>query len=137
MVQEFHLSARDFGRVRRLISTYAGIWLHDRKQDMVRNRLSGRLRATVNPLRQLDRSVGFAEAFLRGGVANFIGTWWPVSDEAASTFAAALYKDLAKGESIGEALRAARSAVRGLPSADWANYLHYGSYDFTLKAPKG
>ena len=40
---------------------------------------SGRLRATVNPLRQLDRSVGFAEAFLRGGVANFIGTWWPVS----------------------------------------------------------
>jgi CHAT domain-containing protein len=98
---------------------------------------SGRLRATVNPLRQLDRSVGFAEAFLRGGVANFIGTWWPVSDEAASTFAAALYKDLAKGESIGEALRAARSAVRGLPSADWANYLHYGSYDFTLKAPKG
>ena len=86
---------------------------------------------------RIERNVSFAEAFLRGGVANFIGTWWPVSDEAASTFAAALYKDLAKGESIGEALRAARSAVRGLPSADWANYLHYGSYDFTLKAPKG
>ena len=49
---------------------------------------SGRLRATVNPLRQLDRSVGFAEAFLRGGVANFIGTWWPVADEAAAAFAA-------------------------------------------------
>jgi hypothetical protein len=98
---------------------------------------SGRLRATVNPLRQLDRSVGFAEAFLRGGVANFIGTWWPVSDDAASTFAGALYRDLAKGESIGDSLGAARAAVRGLPSADWANYLHYGSYDFTLKAPKG
>jgi hypothetical protein len=97
---------------------------------------SGRLRATVNPLRQLDRSVGFAEAFLRGGVANFIGTWWPVSDSAASAFAATLYRDLAKGESIGSALSAARAAVRGLPSADWANYLHYGSYDFTLKAPK-
>ncbi len=98
---------------------------------------SGRLRATVNPLRQLDRSVGFAEAFLRGGVANFIGTWWPVSDDAASGFATALYRDLAKGESIGNALAAARAAVRRLPSADWANYLHYGSYDFTLKAPKG
>jgi CHAT domain-containing protein len=97
---------------------------------------SGRLRATVNPLRQLDRSVGFAEAFLRGGVANFIGTWWPVSDEAAASFATALYRDLAKGESIGDALNAARGAVRALPSADWANYLHYGSYDFTLKAPK-
>lgn len=97
---------------------------------------SGRLRATVNPLRQLDRSVGFAEAFLRGGVANFIGTWWPVSDGAASTFATALYRDLAQGASIGNALAAARAAVRALPSADWANYLHYGSYDFTLKAPK-
>jgi CHAT domain-containing protein len=97
---------------------------------------SGRLRATVNPLRQLDRSVGFAEAFLRGGVANFIGTWWPVSDAAASSFATALYRDLAKGESIGNALNGARAAVRGLPSADWANYLHYGSYDFTLKVPR-
>jgi hypothetical protein len=97
---------------------------------------SGRLRATVNPLRQLGRSVGFAEAFLRGGVANFIGTWWPVSDAAAASFATTLYRDLAKGDSIGNALNAARGAVRALPSADWANYLHYGSYDFTLKAPK-
>ncbi len=97
---------------------------------------SGRLRATVNPLRQLDRSVGFAEAFLRGGVANFVGTWWPVSDAAAAAFAATLYRDLAKGESIGNALNAGRASVRALPSADWANYLHYGSYDFTLKAPK-
>jgi len=98
---------------------------------------SGRLRTTVNPLRQLCRSVGFAEAFLRGGVANFIGTWWPVSDSSAAAFAAALYRDLAKGESIGSALGAARTAVRALPSADWANYLHYGSYDFALKAPQG
>ena len=75
---------------------------------------SGRLRATVNPLRQLDRSVGFAEAFLRGGVANFIGTWWPVSDAAASAFATALYRDLAKGGTIGNALNDARAAVRAL-----------------------
>ena len=58
---------------------------------------SGRLRQAVKPLRQLDRSVGFAEAFLRGGVANFIGTWWPVGDAAASAFATTLYRDLAKG----------------------------------------
>jgi hypothetical protein len=95
---------------------------------------SGRLRGAVKPLRQLDRSVGFAEAFLRGGVANFIGTWWPVSDEGATAFATLLYRELAKGTSIGDALNAARSAVRALPSADWANYLHYGSFDFALKA---
>ena len=45
MVSEFHLSAEDFGRVRQLISTYAGIWLNDRKRELVLNRLSGRLRA--------------------------------------------------------------------------------------------
>jgi CHAT domain-containing protein len=95
---------------------------------------SGRLRTAVKPLRQLDRSVGFAEAFLRGGVANFVGTWWPVSDAAATTFAAALYRELAKGSSIGAALNVARNAVLALPSADWANYLHYGSFDFALKA---
>jgi len=97
---------------------------------------SGRLRQAVKPLRQLDRSVGFAEAFLRGGVANFIGTWWPVSDTAATAFATTLYRNLARGESIGAALNASRSAVRELPSADWANYLHYGSHDFTLKAER-
>lgn len=95
---------------------------------------SGRLRQAVKPLRQLDRSVGFAEAFLRGGVANFIGTWWPVSDAAATAFATLLYRELARGASIGVALNGARAAVRALPSADWANYLHYGSYDFALKA---
>ncbi|MGQ0429822.1 MAG: CHAT domain-containing protein [Gammaproteobacteria bacterium] len=95
---------------------------------------SGRLRTAVKPLRQLDRSVGFAEAFLRGGVANFIGTWWPVSDGAASNFSTSIYRALAKGRSIGEALNAARRAVRELPSADWANYLHYGSFDFRLKS---
>lgn len=97
---------------------------------------SGRLRSAVKPLRQLDRSVGFAEAFLRGGVANFIGTWWPVSDEGATAFATLLYRELAKGTSIGAALNAARTAVRGLPSADWANYIHYGSFDFALKASR-
>jgi hypothetical protein len=97
---------------------------------------SARLRATVNPLRQLDRSVGFAEAFLRGGVANFVGTWWAVGDDAATAFATTFYRDLAKGDSIGAALNAARGAVRELPSADWANYLHYGSYDFALKTPR-
>ena len=95
---------------------------------------SGRLRGAGKPLRQLSRSVGFAEAFLRGGVANFIGTWWPVSDEGATAFATSLYRGLAKGTSIGAALNAARAAVRALPSTDWANYIHYGSFDFALKA---
>jgi len=37
--------AEDFGRVRHLIAAYAGISLHERKENMVYNRLSRRLRA--------------------------------------------------------------------------------------------
>ena len=51
------------------------------------------------------------------------------------SLATALYRDLAKGGTIGNALNDARAAVCALPSADWANYLHYGSFDFSLKKP--
>jgi chemotaxis protein methyltransferase CheR len=43
---EFIFSQEDFGRVRQLIAAYAGISLHERKENMVYNRLSRRLRAT-------------------------------------------------------------------------------------------
>ena len=46
MNQEFAFSGQDFTRVRSMIAAYAGISLHDRKQSMVYNRLSRRLRAT-------------------------------------------------------------------------------------------
>ena len=98
---------------------------------------SGRVRRAPPVSRSLGRSTGFAEAFLRGGVASFIGTWWPVSDDAAALFAAGLYGRLLDGVSIGEAVQAARTAVRASRSGDWANYLHYGSHDFALKqAPR-
>ena len=96
---------------------------------------SGRVRQMGRVSRALARGTGLAEAFLRGGVANFIGTWWPVADVAASRFAVNLYQRLTQGETIGSALQAARTAVRRLRSADWANYLHYGSFDFALKKP--
>lgn len=96
---------------------------------------SGRVRQMGRVSRALARGAGLAEAFLRGGVANFVGTWWPVADVAASRFAVSLYERLTQGESIGSALQAARAAVRRLRSADWANYLHYGSFDFALKRP--
>ena len=46
MNHEFQFTAEDFGRVRRMILAYAGISLHERKENMVYNRLARRLRAT-------------------------------------------------------------------------------------------
>jgi pimeloyl-ACP methyl ester carboxylesterase len=78
-------------------------------------------------------NVGLAEAFLRGGVANYLGTYWPVDDDAAMTAAGKIYDAIVKGRSMGEAVGAARAALRTDHAIDWADYVHYGSYDFTIK----
>jgi hypothetical protein len=92
---------------------------------------AGRIRRQVK--KDLERSVGLAEAFLRGGVANYVGTYWPVGDESASIFAETFYRELLKGGAIGDALLLARRDVKQLGSVDWADYIHYGDFRFVLK----
>ncbi len=80
-----------------------------------------------------QESIGFAEAFLRGGVANFVGTYWPVSDDAAKLFGATFYQAVVAGKTLGEAVRLARTAVHDQAELDWADYIHYGDYEFCVK----
>ena len=97
---------------------------------------SGRLRGS-NQGRKARRALaatdGLAEAFLRGGVANYLGTYWPVGDDAATAFATAFYSSLVSGEALGSAVNRGRAAVRAARSCDWADYMHYGSHDFVIK----
>lgn len=81
----------------------------------------------------LERNVGLAEAFLRAGVGNYVGTYWPVGDAAAKHFADVFYRALMKGSSIGDALQQGRRRVLELKSVDWADYVHYGSPGFVVK----
>jgi pimeloyl-ACP methyl ester carboxylesterase len=93
-----------------------------------------RRRSQLDMEHRIKHTVGLAEAFLRGGVANYLGTYWPVGDQAALTFARVFYTRLLQHEMIGAALLTAREAVRTQDhSIDWADYVHYGSYDFVLK----
>ena len=98
---------------------------------------AGRVRksaAAAKSVRErIDRNIGLAEAYLRGGVANYIGTYWPVDDRAATTFADAFYSVLLNGTPVGDALLAGRMKVEKLKSIDWADYVLYGSPDFVLK----
>lgn len=103
---------------------------------------SGRLRKRsaqpAAPLRtdvrkKLTETVGFAESFMRYGVMNYVGTYWPVGDDSAAGFARAFYSALINGQSIGEALISGRQAVQKTDSIDWADYIHYGDPRFTLK----
>ncbi|HET9692954.1 MAG TPA: CHAT domain-containing protein [Steroidobacteraceae bacterium] len=77
---------------------------------------------------------GIAEAFLAGGVANFMGTHWPVGDEPALAFSRQLYETLLHGDALGDAVLAARRRVAAIPSIDWADYVHYGNAGFRLVA---
>lgn len=86
----------------------------------------------VHPDRLLGL-VSVAEAFMRGGVANFLGTYWPVGDDAAMDFATTFYRSLIAGQPLGPCVTAARQAVAKGGSADWADYIHYGSPNFVLK----
>jgi CHAT domain-containing protein len=88
-------------------------------------------------LKQVDASVGLAEAFMRGGVATFIGTYWPVGDAPAKTFAEEFYTKVMLGTTLGEAIQAARQAVSKQGSKDWADYIFYGNSDFVLKEALG
>jgi CHAT domain-containing protein len=84
---------------------------------------------------RIERNSGLAEAFMRGGVANYLGTYWPVGDEAAEKFAAEFYQRILEGESISAALAKGREAVDKIRSQDWADYIFYGSIDFAVKKP--
>jgi pimeloyl-ACP methyl ester carboxylesterase/O-acetyl-ADP-ribose deacetylase (regulator of RNase III) len=85
-------------------------------------------------LKQAAETTGMAEAFLRGGISNYVGTYWPVGDTPAVTFATTFYPALLRGKTMGEALLAARRAVREAgASVDWADYVHYGNQNFLLK----
>jgi CHAT domain-containing protein len=108
----------------------------------VRGRRSGRKsakqsgrkqRAARTRTQEMINNVGLAEAFMRGGVANFLGTYWPVGDAAAESFARTFYTDVLAGKTLGEALVHGRSVVRGQRSPDWADYIFYGNADFVLK----
>jgi pimeloyl-ACP methyl ester carboxylesterase len=85
---------------------------------------------------RLERNVGLAEAFLRAGVGNYVGTYWPVEDNAAEKFANVFYKALIEGESLGAALQLGRKRVLEIESVDWADYVHYGSPGFVVKRRK-
>ena len=92
-------------------------------------------RATGARLFAFRRSTSVAEAFLGGGVANFIGTHWPVGDQAALVFSTSFYQQLLDGALLGDCVLAARREVAAIGSIDWADYILYGDHDFAVGGP--
>ena len=76
-----------------------------------------------------------AESLLRGGIAQFVGTYWPVHDSRASDFAKEFYSELAAGRTVRECVLSGRRVIAKARGArkDLANYMHYGDPAFVVK----
>jgi len=110
----------------------------------------------ITPARSQERSdrlaPSFAEAFFARGVANFVCTAWPVDDEAARTFALALYAGLLGLNRIDSkiaardtgpvpmhlAIRQARLEIAATTNGrtTWGAYQHYGNPYFQFFFPQ-
>jgi CHAT domain-containing protein len=90
---------------------------------------SGRTRGRLRTKHGFSSS--FVEGVLRAGVQAYVGTFWPVGDLAAKTFATKAYTALVTGSTLNEAVRKARNALDG-QHPDWADYILYGAGDFRL-----
>ena len=97
-------------------------------------RIRGRAPSPTKPASvQADESSGVAEALMRGGIANYMSTYWPVGDNAAEKFSTTFYDKILSSDSIGKAMLAGRKAICGPKERDWADYILYGNSDFVLK----
>lgn len=77
-------------------------------------------------------NASLAETLLCSGIANLLGTYWPVSDAGAADFATTFYDQLVQEKTLGERLNEARKTIAGI--SDWANYALYGNPAASLKA---
>jgi len=65
-----------------------------------------------------------ARAFLDSGARTVVATLWPVSDDAAASFAVALHDALSRGESVAAAARSAQLHIKSRSGGDptWAAF---------------
>ncbi len=75
---------------------------------------------------------GFAETFLRGGAAAFVGCLWSVGDEPARSFVETFYARLDAGATIANATIDAREAARTSGDLTWLAYTVYAHPDARL-----
>lgn len=80
---------------------------------------------------------GVAQALIKGGVRCVIAAGWAVDDEAASVFAASVYKALLGGDRFIDAVATAREDARKRGGNTWAAYQCYGDPDWRFRTQTG
>ncbi|MGH8718766.1 MAG: CHAT domain-containing protein, partial [Burkholderiales bacterium] len=96
----------------------------------------GRLTGSAVRLTHFSQlAANLAAQFIRMGVKAVIAAGWAVDDEAAKTFAIALYSHLLQEERFGDAVRAAREETfdRHANTNTWGAYQCYGDPAYRLR----
>ncbi len=75
---------------------------------------------------------GWASSFLNGGAGAFISPLWNVRDGSSARFADTFYDRLTAGESLAEAVDAARASIMSESDPTWLAYSVYGDPSATL-----
>ena len=68
---------------------------------------------------------GFAKAFVKSGAGAFISTHWSVGDTSALVFSKTLYEQLLAGNTMMDAVGAARNAAKNEQEMTWLSYVVY------------
>lgn len=68
---------------------------------------------------------GFARAFVKSGAGAFISTHWSVGDMSALVFSKTLYEQLLAGNTMMDAVAAARNAAKNEKEMTWLSYVVY------------
>jgi hypothetical protein len=85
----------------------------------------------------LNRLDGWAHRLLSSGAGMFLAPLWTVTDALATEFARAFYRQLLKGQPVGEAVREGRRAARRDGDPSWLAYSLYANPNARLAAPDG
>lgn len=105
--------------------------LHDRLKEIAPFAFMNACRTDGTPPEyiRIGKKEGWAQCFLDMGFGAFIGTLWEVRDDSAAEFAAAVYTELVKNKSFGDALKHARKTLRSEFPGDptWLAYSFYGA----------
>ena len=71
---------------------------------------------------------GLQRGFKKAGVNTILMSLWEVDDEATSLLMTSFYKELAKGKSKSEALKAAQKAVKNHKGKDFSSPFYWASF---------
>jgi CHAT domain len=76
---------------------------------------------------------GWAASFIKAGACAFIGTMWSVNDKIAFGFTQNLYREMAKGQTLGEAVKLSRNNCKLEGNPSWLAYQLYAHPNATVK----